>query len=114
MRTRRVFSKLYLRLCLSLFLSILSLYWPALADDSVSIDPKANLDKSDDASAKEPNLPGDYRPPHQSNLNKSSAPTTMAAAQKANLETRTRYLDAVRAYQQSFTDLEQAVGVPMQ
>lgn len=40
--------------------------------------------------------------------------TATLAAQQANVQTRSSYLDAVAAYQTSFTELEQACGVPLQ
>jgi len=40
--------------------------------------------------------------------------TSTLAAQQANVQVRSQYLDAVQAYQQAFTDLEQAVGEPLQ
>lgn len=40
--------------------------------------------------------------------------TSTLAAQQANIQVRSQYLDAVTAYQQAFTDLEQAVGEPLQ
>jgi len=40
--------------------------------------------------------------------------TSTLAAQQANVQVRVQYLDAVSAYQQAFTDLEQAVGEPLQ
>lgn len=40
--------------------------------------------------------------------------TSTLAAQQANVQIRSQYLDAVSAYQQAFTDLEQAVGEPLQ
>lgn len=40
--------------------------------------------------------------------------TATLAAQQANIQVRSQYLDAVTAYQQAFTDLEQAVGEPLQ
>lgn len=40
--------------------------------------------------------------------------TSTLAAQQANVQIRSQYLDAVAAYQQSYTDLEQAVGEPLQ
>jgi cobalt-zinc-cadmium efflux system outer membrane protein len=40
--------------------------------------------------------------------------TATLAAQQANVQIRSQYLDAVSAYQQAFTDLEQAVGEPLQ
>jgi outer membrane protein TolC len=40
--------------------------------------------------------------------------TSTLAAQQANVQIRSQYLDAVRDYQQAFTDLEQAVGEPLQ
>lgn len=40
--------------------------------------------------------------------------TSTLAAQQANVQVRSQYLDAVNAYQQAFTDLEQAVGEPLQ
>ncbi|HIA52416.1 MAG TPA: TolC family protein [Candidatus Melainabacteria bacterium] len=39
--------------------------------------------------------------------------TSTIAAQQANVQTRVNYLDAVRTYQQSLTDLEQAIGHPL-
>jgi outer membrane protein, heavy metal efflux system len=39
--------------------------------------------------------------------------TATLAAQQANIQIRSQYLDAVSAYQQAFTDLEQAVGEPL-
>lgn len=36
--------------------------------------------------------------------------TAAIAAQQANIQVKTQYLEAVRSYQQAFTDLEQAVG----
>lgn len=39
--------------------------------------------------------------------------TATLAAQQANVQTRLSYLDAVKIYQQSMTDLEQAVGHPI-
>jgi outer membrane protein TolC len=39
--------------------------------------------------------------------------TATLAAQQANVQTRLSYLDAVKVYQQSMTDLEQAVGHPI-
>lgn len=38
--------------------------------------------------------------------------TSTLAAQQANVQTKVSYLDAVRSYQQSLTDLEQAIGHP--
>jgi len=40
--------------------------------------------------------------------------TATLAAQQANVQIRSQYLDAVTTYQQSFTDLEQACGTPLQ
>lgn len=40
--------------------------------------------------------------------------TSTLLAQQANVGVRSQYLDAVQAYQQAFTDLEQAVGEPLQ
>jgi outer membrane protein, heavy metal efflux system len=40
--------------------------------------------------------------------------TSTLAAQQANVQIRIQYLDAVLAYQQAFTDLEQAIGHPLQ
>jgi len=40
--------------------------------------------------------------------------TATLAAQQANVQTRSAYLDAVSSYQQSFTDLEQSSGRPLQ
>jgi cobalt-zinc-cadmium efflux system outer membrane protein len=40
--------------------------------------------------------------------------TATLAAQQANVQIRSAYLDAVMSYQQSFTDLEQAFGRPLQ
>jgi cobalt-zinc-cadmium efflux system outer membrane protein len=40
--------------------------------------------------------------------------TATLAAQQANVQVRSQYLDAVTAYQQAFTDLEQAIGEPLQ
>jgi outer membrane protein TolC len=40
--------------------------------------------------------------------------TATLAAQQANVQIRSQYLDAVSTYQQSFTDLEQACGTPLQ
>jgi cobalt-zinc-cadmium efflux system outer membrane protein len=40
--------------------------------------------------------------------------TSTLAAQQANVQIRSQYLDAVLAYQQAFTDLEQAIGHPLQ
>jgi cobalt-zinc-cadmium efflux system outer membrane protein len=39
--------------------------------------------------------------------------TTTLAAQQSNVQTKSSYLDAVRAYQQALTDLEQAIGHPL-
>lgn len=39
--------------------------------------------------------------------------TSTLAAQQANVQTKAAYLDAVRAYQQALTDLEQAIGHPL-
>lgn len=39
--------------------------------------------------------------------------TSTLAAQQANIQTKTSYLEAVRIYQQSLTDLEQAIGHPI-
>jgi cobalt-zinc-cadmium efflux system outer membrane protein len=39
--------------------------------------------------------------------------TSTLAAQQANVQVKQNYLDAVSNYQQAFTDLEQAVGVPL-
>lgn len=39
--------------------------------------------------------------------------TATLAAQQANVQVRQAYLDAVSSYQQSFTDLEQSVGEPI-
>lgn len=39
--------------------------------------------------------------------------TATLAAQQANVQTRSAYLDAVASYQSSFTDLEQALGLPL-
>lgn len=39
--------------------------------------------------------------------------TATLAAQQANVQTRALYLEAVRNYQQSLTDLEQAIGHPL-
>lgn len=39
--------------------------------------------------------------------------TATLAAQQVNVQTKVSYLDAVRTYQQSLTDLEQAVGHPL-
>lgn len=39
--------------------------------------------------------------------------TSTIAAQQANIQTKMAYLEAVRAYQQSLTDLEQAIGRPL-
>lgn len=39
--------------------------------------------------------------------------TATLAAQQANVQTRAAYLDAIRTYQQSITDLEQAIGHPL-
>lgn len=39
--------------------------------------------------------------------------TSTLAAQQANVQTKASYLDAVRSYQQSLTDLEQAIGHPL-
>jgi cobalt-zinc-cadmium efflux system outer membrane protein len=39
--------------------------------------------------------------------------TSTLAAQQANVQTRASYLEAVRNYQQSLTDLEQAIGHPL-
>jgi outer membrane protein, heavy metal efflux system len=39
--------------------------------------------------------------------------TATLAAQQANVQTRSAYLDAVSSYQTSFTDLEQACGEPL-
>ena len=38
--------------------------------------------------------------------------TATLAAQQANVQTKAAYLEAVRNYQQSLTDLEQAIGHP--
>jgi cobalt-zinc-cadmium efflux system outer membrane protein len=40
--------------------------------------------------------------------------TSTLAAQQANVQTRSAYLDAVTTYQQSFVALEQATGIPLQ
>ncbi|HEY9681950.1 MAG TPA: TolC family protein [Oculatellaceae cyanobacterium] len=40
--------------------------------------------------------------------------TAALTAQQANVQTQTEYLDAVMSYQSSFTDLEQASGIPLQ
>lgn len=40
--------------------------------------------------------------------------TTTLTAQQANIQVRLQYLDAIRNYQQALTDLEQAVGRPLQ
>ncbi len=40
--------------------------------------------------------------------------TATLAAQQANVQVKSQYLDAVQAYQQSFTDLEQSIGEPLQ
>jgi outer membrane protein, heavy metal efflux system len=40
--------------------------------------------------------------------------TATLLAQQANVHVRSQYLDAVTAYQQAFTDLEQAIGEPLQ
>lgn len=40
--------------------------------------------------------------------------TSALSVQQANMQTRQLYLDAVSAYQQAYTDLEQAIGEPMQ
>lgn len=39
--------------------------------------------------------------------------TSTIAAQQANVQTRVNYLEAVRRYQQSLTDLEQSIGHPL-
>lgn len=39
--------------------------------------------------------------------------TSTLAAQQANVQVKQSYLDAVNTYQQAFTELEQAVGVPL-
>lgn len=39
--------------------------------------------------------------------------TATLAAQQSNIQTKAAYLDAVRAYQQALTDLEQAIGHPL-
>jgi cobalt-zinc-cadmium efflux system outer membrane protein len=39
--------------------------------------------------------------------------TATLAAQQANVQTRSQYLDAVTAYGQAITDLEQAIGEPL-
>ncbi|HEY9793040.1 MAG TPA: TolC family protein [Candidatus Obscuribacterales bacterium] len=39
--------------------------------------------------------------------------TSTLAAQQANVQVKQNYLDAVNAYQQAFTELEQAVGTPL-
>lgn len=39
--------------------------------------------------------------------------TSTLAAQQVNVQTKASYLDAVRSYQQSLTDLEQAIGHPL-
>ncbi|MBX9877248.1 MAG: TolC family protein [Candidatus Obscuribacterales bacterium] len=39
--------------------------------------------------------------------------TATLAAQQANVQTKASYLEAVRSYQQSLTDLEQAIGHPL-
>ena len=39
--------------------------------------------------------------------------TSTLAAQQANVQTKVSYLEAVRSYQQSLTDLEQAIGHPL-
>lgn len=39
--------------------------------------------------------------------------TSTLSAQQANIQTKVNYLDAVRTYQQSLTDLEQAIGHPL-
>jgi cobalt-zinc-cadmium efflux system outer membrane protein len=40
--------------------------------------------------------------------------TSTMVAQQGNMQIRQQYLDAITAYQQAFTDLEQAVGEPLQ
>lgn len=40
--------------------------------------------------------------------------TSTLAAQQANIQVRSQYLDAVQAYQQAYADLEQALGKPLQ
>lgn len=40
--------------------------------------------------------------------------TATLAAQQANIQVRSQYLDSVAAYQQAFTDLEQSIGEPLQ
>lgn len=40
--------------------------------------------------------------------------TSTLQAQQANVQVRSQYLDSVTAYQQAFTDLEQAVGEPLE
>src|SRR6185437_13159623 len=39
--------------------------------------------------------------------------TSTLAAQQANVQVKQAYLDAINTYQQAFTELEQAVGVPL-
>jgi cobalt-zinc-cadmium efflux system outer membrane protein len=39
--------------------------------------------------------------------------TSTLAAQQANVQVKQNYLDAVNSYQQAFTELEQAVGLPL-
>lgn len=40
--------------------------------------------------------------------------TSTLAAQQANIQIRSQYLDAVQEYQQAFADLEQAIGRPLE
>lgn len=40
--------------------------------------------------------------------------TSTLAAQQANIQVRSQYLDAVQDYQQAFADLEQAIGRPLE
>jgi outer membrane protein TolC len=40
--------------------------------------------------------------------------TATLAAQQANVQVRSQYLDAIQTYQQAFTDLEQSMGEPLQ
>jgi cobalt-zinc-cadmium efflux system outer membrane protein len=40
--------------------------------------------------------------------------TATLAAQQANVQVRSAYLDAVQSYQLAFTDLEQACGTPLE
>lgn len=40
--------------------------------------------------------------------------TSTLQAQQANVQIRSQYLDAVTSYAQSFTELEQSCGTPLQ